>query len=70
MSGTWPVEDVPVRRLSAVALLGAAVWGRSQRWSLCRRCLVCGGVVGLRAPGESIQYCSDRCRDEHAACGG
>lgn len=56
--------------LAGPALLWARFWGKVQRWSLTRRCLMCGGLVGARPPGESCQYCSDACRDLHRSCGG
>jgi hypothetical protein len=55
-------------RLTAVQRLWVPVWARCQRWSLTRRCIMCRGLVGVPAPGESPQYCSAACRDQHYAC--
>jgi hypothetical protein len=59
-----------VRDLSFAQRLWFPVWARLQRWSLTRRCLMCDNLVGDRPPGQSIQYCSDTCRDVHYASGG
>jgi hypothetical protein len=56
--------------LGALERAWAALWGRVQRASLTRRCIMCRDLVGDRPAGESPLYCSDACRDLHRDCGG